>query len=184
MNPDNEINSENSNGAVISDAASNSDYYELPQPDEISIREKEDAMGAYLMMFAAIAAGLPLPVINLVASIIYYFINKSKSKFVHFHALQALLSSLIVSCVNAAAVFWTVRIFLFHRLEYNDAFKGFILTVVIINVAYIIYNLIAAFQARKGRIFYMFVFGKIAYERIYKVKSNVHVEPIRNMPPK
>ncbi|MCH8319303.1 MAG: hypothetical protein IIA88_12580, partial [Bacteroidetes bacterium] len=42
-------------------------YLPVPQPDEIPTREKEDAMGAYLMMFAAIAAGLPLPIINLIA---------------------------------------------------------------------------------------------------------------------
>ncbi len=41
------------------------------QPNEIDILEKEDAMGAYLMMFAALGAGLPLPVLNLVAAIIY-----------------------------------------------------------------------------------------------------------------
>jgi len=31
----------------------------LPQPDEIPEREKEDAMGAYLMMFASLAIGSP-----------------------------------------------------------------------------------------------------------------------------
>ena len=46
-------------------------YHPLPQPHELSEREKEDAMGAYLMMFAAVGAGLPLPVINLIAAIIY-----------------------------------------------------------------------------------------------------------------
>ena len=47
------------------------EFHPLQQPDEIPEREKEDAMGAYLMMFAAVAIGLPLPIINLIASIIY-----------------------------------------------------------------------------------------------------------------
>ncbi|MCH8330385.1 MAG: hypothetical protein IH946_03240, partial [Bacteroidetes bacterium] len=50
-------------------------YHPLPQPDDIPTREREDAMGAYLMMFAAVAAGLPLPIINLIAAIIYYYVN-------------------------------------------------------------------------------------------------------------
>ena len=41
-------------------------YHPLPQPDEIEVRVKEDALGAYLMMFATAALGLPLPILNLV----------------------------------------------------------------------------------------------------------------------
>ena len=50
-------------------------YHPVPQPDDIPVREREDAMGGYLMMFAALAAGLPLPIINLIAAIIYFYIN-------------------------------------------------------------------------------------------------------------
>jgi hypothetical protein len=54
----------------------------LPQPHELSAIEKDDAMGAYLMMFAAWGAGLPLPLLNLIAAVIYFFINKKQSRFV------------------------------------------------------------------------------------------------------
>jgi hypothetical protein len=64
-------------------------YHPLPQPDDISIREKEDAMGAYLMMFAAHAIGLPLPIISLVAAIIYLYLNRKTSRFVHCIRSQA-----------------------------------------------------------------------------------------------
>ena len=63
----------------------------LPQPHEIPKREREDAMGAYLMMFAAWGVGLPLPLLNLLAAIIYFFTNKKTSRFVSFHAYQSLL---------------------------------------------------------------------------------------------
>jgi hypothetical protein len=53
-------------------------YHPVPQPEELSNKEKDDAMGGYLMMFAALAVGLPLPIINLIASIIYYYTNKKK----------------------------------------------------------------------------------------------------------
>ena len=55
-------------------------YVKLPQPQDLSEREKEDAMGAYLMMFAALATSLPLPIINLIAAIVYYYINPKKKK--------------------------------------------------------------------------------------------------------
>jgi len=44
-----------------------STHIALPQPHEIPKRDREDAMGAYLMMFAAWGAGLPLPLLNLLA---------------------------------------------------------------------------------------------------------------------
>ena len=64
------------------------EYHPIPQPEEISTREKEDAMGSYLMMFAAIGAGLPLPMLNIIATFIDYFLHKSKGRFVRFHVLQ------------------------------------------------------------------------------------------------
>lgn len=67
-------------------------YMKLPQPHELSEREKEDARGAYLMMFAALATTLPLPIINLIAAIVYYYVNRKKGRFIHFHCLQSLLS--------------------------------------------------------------------------------------------
>ena len=65
------------------------EYYPLEQPDELSTRQKEDAMGAYLMMFAALGAGLPLPIINLIAAVIYYYINKSASSVVGIVEIKA-----------------------------------------------------------------------------------------------
>ena len=76
----------------------------LPHPHEISKKEKDDAMGAYLMMFAVWAAGLPLPLLNLIAAIIYYFINKKESRFVAFHAYQSLITQVIVSLLNASLI--------------------------------------------------------------------------------
>jgi len=52
------------------------DAIRLPQPDEITRREREDAMGAYFMMFAAWGIGLPLPFLNLVAAGIYYGLHR------------------------------------------------------------------------------------------------------------
>ena len=84
------------------------ELYPIPQPTEISEREKEDAMGAYLMMFASAALGLPFPIFNLIASVIYYFVNKSKGRFVQFHSLQSLYSQLPVSILNSILVIWAL----------------------------------------------------------------------------
>ncbi len=70
--------------------------------------EKEDAMGAYLMMFASLAIGLPIPLLNLVASVIYFFVNRKAGPFVAFHALQALPHHIPVVLLNAGVIGWLV----------------------------------------------------------------------------
>lgn len=88
----------------------------LPQPGEISKREKEDAMAAYLMNFAAWGAGLPMPTLNLIASAIYYLINRKKSRFVAFHCFQAFTSQLPTTLINVFAAGTFVDL----RLSFSD----------------------------------------------------------------
>lgn len=154
----------------------------IPQPDQLDIREKEDAMGAYLMMFAALGAGLPLPILNLVAAIIYYYINKGKSLFVRFHSLQSLLSQLPTSVLNAVAVFWGVRI-IFLDYAFTDVFKGYLWLVGVANLIYIIFSIIGAVKARKGEMYYFLFFGRVSYQSVFKKKDSV-AEQIVNQPPK
>ena len=164
-------------------------YHPLPQPAELSIREREDAMGAYLMMFAAIGAGLPLPIINLIAAIIYYFLNRSKSRFVHFHSMQALLSQLPTSLLNASLVFWTFqRLFYsscgFFKCPHWNEYIGYACTIAAANILYFIFSIIAAIRARQGRMYYFNFFGKLAYHKVFAVKESDNAPPVTNEPPK
>lgn len=157
-------------------------FHPIPQPDELEIREKEDAMGAYLMMFAALGAGLPLPILNLVAAIIYYYINKGKSLFVRFHSLQSLLSQLPTSILNAVAVFWGARI-IFLNYAFTDVFKGYLWLVGIANLIYIIFSIIGAVKARKGEMYYFLFFGRVSYQSVFRKKAG-DGRTVINQPPK
>lgn len=158
-------------------------YHPLPQPDEIPVREKEDAMGAYLMMFAAWGAGLPLPIINLIAAVIYYFINRSNSRFVNFHSFQAMISQFPTSIMNAVMVFWGVRIAFSDSWTLTDYYIGFVIMTVIANILYVIFSIIAAVRARKGRMYYFMFFGQLAYHKTFAMKD-IEINPAVNTPPK
>ena len=164
-------------------------YHPLPQPDEISVREKEDAMGAYLMMFAAIGAGLPLPIVNLIAAIIYYYLNRSKSRFVHFHSLQSLLSQIPTSLLNAGLVFWTFQRWIysdcgFFKCPHWNEYVGYACAVILANLAYFIFSIIAAIKARQGRMYYLVFFGKLSYHKVFAAREN-EMDPVAvNAPPK
>ena len=155
----------------------------LPQPDELSKREKEDAMGAYFMMFAVWGIGLPLPVLNLVAAVIYYFINKKNSRFTAFHSLQSLLSQIPVTAVNFFLVVWLIKI-LVAEPAFPDAFFIYLIFMVFANVIYIVFSVIALTRARKGQFYYMPFFGRVAFNRFYGPKAAPLQNPVEpNRPP-
>jgi uncharacterized membrane protein len=157
-------------------------YYTLPQPDELSTREKDDAMGAYMMMFASVAIGMPLPILNLVASFIYYMINKKKSRFVAFHSLQAMLSSLGINIINTVAVIWIIILFISNDFNFTKDFMVFGILAIILNIVYFIVSLISTVKAKRGEFYYIFFFGKFCYDRIFRIKESEKKDNV-NLPP-
>ena len=161
------------------------EFYPLQQPDEIAEREKEDAMGAYLMMFAAVAIELPLPIIKLIASIIYYFINRKKSRFIHFHCVQALLTQIPTTVINWVAVIWGVTILVSDQYEATEMFWAYVVFAGVCTLLYFIVSIVAAYKARQGKMYYFLVFGPWAYQIAYRVRptDNMQTSEPMNKPP-
>lgn len=134
------------------------------------------------MMFASVAVGLPLPVINLIAALVYFFVNKSKGLFVHFHAFQSLISQLPTTVVNVVSIFWVVRIYFFDW-PVTDLFRGYLAMVIILNLVYFVFSIVGAMRARKGRMYYFLFFGRLSYKTVFRVKDTGNEKNI-NLPPK
>jgi len=139
----------------------------LPQPNELSRREKEDAMAAYLMNFAAWGAGLPLPSLNLIASAVYYFINRRKSRFVAFHCFQAFTSQLPTTLINMFGVGMFVDFAIILQKPLPKIFWPYVAFAVIMNLLYVAFSIYACVLAAKGRVHYFLVFGRWAYAKYY-----------------
>jgi uncharacterized membrane protein len=158
------------------------DYHPLPQPDEIETRVREDAMGAYFMMFATAALGLPMPILNLVAAIIYYYVNRQKGKFVQFHTLQSLYSQIPVTLLNTGLVVWTIVNFV-KDFSFTGLFWGYLVMTGVADLVYLIFSIVGAVRARNGRFYYFVFFGKLAYHQVYRVRPETAVSQPRNRPP-
>ncbi len=158
------------------------EYYPIPQPDEIETRVKEDAMGAYFMMFATSAIGIPLPILNLVAAIIYYYVNRSKGKFVQFHTLQSLWSQIPVTLLNSGLVAWTI-VNLVRDLSFTSYYWGYLIMVGLANLVYFVFSIIGAVKARKGVFYYFLFFGKVAYHQVYRIRAERFDSAPVNRPP-
>ena len=84
----------------------------------------------------------------------------------------------------AWVVFGVLRI-VFFNLSLGRYFFAYILTAVLINILYFVFSIIAAIRARKGRFYYFWFFGKLAYHYAFRVTATpVADEEVVNTPPR
>jgi len=116
------------------------------EPDE---HETETASSSYLMSLIAIIAGLPLPIVNLIATLIFYLGNRTSTYFVRWHCTQALLSQLSMLFINSYGFWWTISI-IFTDETITGNYIAYIIVAIIFNLTEFIATIYTAIQTRKG----------------------------------
>lgn len=111
--------------------------------------EAETASNSYLMSLIAIIAGLPLPIINLIATLIFYIGNRKSTYFIRWHCTQALLSQLSVLIINSFGFWWTISI-IFTEVSITSNYLAYIIAVLLFNLTEFIATIYTAIQTRKG----------------------------------
>jgi hypothetical protein len=122
--------------------------------------ECERASNSYLMSLVALLGGLPLPIMNLFASIFFYLGNRKSTPFVKWHCTQALVAQLGMFCFNTVGFWWTVSI-IFEDSRATNYYVAYIITIVIFNLIEFISTLYLATQTRKGKHLEMYFFSDI-----------------------
>jgi len=112
--------------------------------------DAEKASNSYLMSVVALMVGLPLPIINLIATLMFYFANRKGDYFVRWHCTQVLFSQISVLCMNVAGFSWTMSI-LFGSNEITNVYIGYMLTIILFNLSEFIATIYSAIQTRKGK---------------------------------
>lgn len=115
-------------------------------PDE---HETEAASSSYLMSLIAIIAGLPLPIVNLIATLAFYLGNRKSTYFVRWHCTQALMSQLLLLFINGIGFWWTISI-LFANDTITSKYIAYIIVLLIVNLTEFIATIYSAIQTRKG----------------------------------
>ncbi len=111
--------------------------------------ESEKASNSYLMSFVALIAGLPLPVINLIATMFFYIGNRNGTYFVRWHCMQALLSQVTLLLMNSVG-FWWVILIIFGSKSISNGFIAYLITIVIFNTIEFIMTIYTAIKTRNG----------------------------------
>jgi hypothetical protein len=123
--------------------------------------ESEKASNSYLMSLVAVMLGLPLPIVNLLATALFYAGNRKGTYFVRWHCTQALLAQAITLALNAAGVYWTLAI-VFGNLTVTNHYIAYIITILLFNLLEFIATIYAAVRTRKGMHVVWWLFGPLA----------------------
>ena len=123
--------------------------------------ESEKASNSYLMSLVAVMLGLPLPVVNLLATAMFFLANRKGTYFVRWHCTQALLAQAVTLVMNAAGVYWTLAI-VFGSAAVTNRYIGYIITIVLFNLVEFIATIYAAVRTRKGMHVEWWLFGPLA----------------------
>src|SRR3990172_9528023 len=111
--------------------------------------EAEKASNSYLMSLIAIIVGLPLPIINFIATLIFFLGNRKGTYFVRWHCTQALLSQLSLLPINSVGFWWSISI-IFGDETLSNKFIAYIITIFLFNLTEFIITIYTAITTRKG----------------------------------
>jgi len=123
--------------------------------------EYEKSANAYLMSLVAIFAGLPIPIVNLIASIGFWFATRKDTRFIRWHALQMALSHLALLFVNGYAIKNTVELVFGYR-EFSSAIVLYLVGAGLLNIVMLFSAIRAAAMLRKGKHPRWFLFSHLA----------------------
>ena len=140
----------------------NSTFYYRPNESEL-----ERASNSYLMSLVAVIGGLPLPILNLLASIFFYLGNRKSTPFVKWHCTQNLLSQFGLFFLNSTGFWWTVSI-VFDDEKVTNYYLGYMITLVLFNLVEFISTIILASKTRKGIHAKLFLFSDLTNLMIKK----------------
>lgn len=131
-----------------------------PLNERISEGDKERAANSYIMSIVAIMAGMPLPIINLLATLFFLIAHRKGSYFVRWHCYQSLVSQLFLFFVNTTSFWWTISILLGSNIISN-AYIAWIIIAFSFNVIEIIGTFYSAVEVRKGKHLFLWFYGDI-----------------------
>ena len=131
------------------------EYFRQPSDEDL-----EKASNSYVMSLLFIMGGLPLPIVNLIGTVIFFLANLKANFFVRWHCLQALLSQLVLVPFNSFAFWWTISLFISDEVI-TSRYIAYIVFVVILNFVEFLGTIYAAVSVRKGKHVKFWLLGEI-----------------------
>jgi uncharacterized Tic20 family protein len=120
----------------------------------------EKSSNVYLMSLVGVMAGLPLPILNLLATIIFFIGNKKAQPIVKWHCIQGMISQFVLFIFNSVSFWWTISI-LFYKEEITNNYLSYLIFVIVLNVIELISTIYTAIKVRKGQHIEWWIYGPL-----------------------
>jgi len=120
----------------------------------------EKSSNVYLMSLVGVMAGLPLPILNLLATIIFFIGNKKAQPIVKWHCIQGMISQFVLFIFNSVSFWWTISI-LFYKEEITNNYLSYLIFFIILNVVELISTIYTAIKVRKGQHIEWWIYGPL-----------------------
>ena len=124
--------------------------------------ELEAASNSYLMSLLVAMIGLPFPIVNLIATIIFFLANRRQTYFVRWHCMQALVTQLPLFCTNSILFWWTVRV-LIGWTSLSSFYFAYLFTVLLFNFIDFIATIHTMIAVRQGKQVEWYVYGPLTH---------------------
>lgn len=122
--------------------------------------EREKASNSYLMSLVAIIAGMPLPIVNFLATVLFYLANLKQSYFVRWHCIQAVFVQLLLFVINVIAISWLISI-IFGGVELTNPYIAYVIMALIVNATKFVITIYSAIMVNRGRHVEWVIFGPL-----------------------
>ena len=77
------------------------------------------------MSVVTVIVGMPLPIINLITTLVFLFANKSRGYFVRWHCMQALMTQVLLFFMNMAGVIWTLILIFSANSQFSNTYAAY-----------------------------------------------------------
>ncbi len=117
---------------------------------KLSESEKESAVNGYLMSLAVFATTTPIPIINLIANIIYYIRRRKSTYLTRWHSMNAFVSQLPLFFMNSFT-WYSVWQLVWDEWQLNNYLVAYYVLAVILNVAEILLSIVCCLKIKKDK---------------------------------
>lgn len=117
---------------------------------KLSETEKESAVNGYLMSLAVFATTMPIPIINLIANIIYYIRRRKSTYITRWHSMNAFVSQLPLFCINSFT-WYSIWQMLWDEWQLNNYLIAYYILAGILNIAEIVLSVICCIKIKQNK---------------------------------
>ncbi len=135
---------------------------------ELQEEEKELAINGYLMSLAVFITTMPIPVINLIANLIYFFSHRKQTYIIRWHAYNALLSQVPLFFINSLTWYFVWNV-IWGEIPLNNLMFGYFAVAAFLNVGEIVSSVICCIRVGRNENVHIPLVSPIAHITCKKI---------------